>query len=398
MKKSLRSFGLFIYFALCIGIAYAFMYFAYDSHAVAVITLLVMIAAIFVAFVLNTFFHELGHLIFGFLTGYRFISFRLFHVMLTREDSKLVFQKYSLPGTLGQCLMAPPPYRGGTFPFMLYNLGGIIFGGTMSLVFIVLAVMIETYATIQIFCFMAGWIGLVLNFINAIPSGGKKSVNDGTNTHYAKKSLAARTALWNQLQYVALNAKGFRTKDMPDTLFSVPPIEELTNPLTVWQGIAALDRASDTGDFEKAKEICTLLREEANIEIPLYRAALASEALYLELVTTCDPDRVTVLYEEMKKFSAILKQRLSTHRVLYAYRLLHLKDKTSAGTAVSAFYKAIAKSPYRTEIEAESELMAHAKEISLARENESSVQVPPIPPNIIIEETSEEEENYTPEE
>ena len=243
MKKSLRPLGLSLYLALCYAVAYALLYFSFGTHKIAIITLVIATAAIFVAIVVNTLFHELGHLIFGLLTGYRFLSFRIFNLMLIRENGVLRFKKHAMPGTLGQCLMAPPAYQGGNFPFMLYNLGGILFGGIVSLALVIVALIVEMHMTLQFFCLMAGWIGLVLNFVNAIPQSGKKAMNDGTNTHYAKHSLAAKTALWNQLQYVSLHANGFRAKEMPDTLFSVPPAEELNNPLTVWQGLAAAERA-----------------------------------------------------------------------------------------------------------------------------------------------------------
>ena len=398
MKKSLRPLGLSLYLLFCYAASYALLYFAFDSHKVAVITLVIATAAIFVAIVLNTFFHELGHLIFGLLTGYRFLSFRIFGLMLTRESGSLRFKKHSMPGTLGQCLMAPPAYRGGNFPFMLYNLGGILFGGIVSLVLVLTALLVEMHMTLQFFCLMTGWIGLVLNFVNAIPQNGKRAMNDGTNTHYAKKSIAAKTSLWNQLQYVSLHTKGFRAKDMPDTLFSVPPAEELNNPLTVWQGLAAVERALDLGEFTRAKEIATLLFDHALVEIPLYRASLVSEMLYLELVIDCDPDRVDDLYHMMKLFAPILKKSVSTHRVLYAYHLLRRNDERSAGAAASAFYGAIGKYPFRTDIEFEGELISYAKELYHKRHAEKTrIPAPaatPGDPEIIIEETTEEEENY----
>lgn len=398
MKKSLRPLGLFLYLALCYAAAYALLYISFDTHKIAIITLVIATAAIFVAIVVNTFFHELGHLIFGLLTGYRFLSFRIFSFMLIRENGVLNFKKRAMPGTLGQCLMAPPSYQGGNYPFMLYNLGGILFGGIISLVLVIVSLTVPMHMTLQFFCLMAGWIGLVLNFVNAIPQSGKKAMNDGTNTYYAKKSPAAKAALWNQLQYVALHAKGFRSKEMPDTLFSVPLTEELNNPLTVWQGLAAVERATDLHEFDRAKEIASHLFNNALVEIPLYRAALVSEMLYLELITDCDPDRVDDLYHMMKLFAPILKKSISTHRVLYAYHLLRRNDERLANAAASAFYDAIGRHPFRTDIEFEGDLINYAKECYHLRENQRFHK--PIPtatpgvPKIIIEETTEEEENY----
>lgn len=398
MKKSLRPLGLFLYLALCYAAAYALLYISFDTHKIAIITLVIATAAIFVAIVVNTFFHELGHLIFGLLTGYRFLSFRIFSFMLIRENGVLNFKKRAMPGTLGQCLMAPPSYQGGNYPFMLYNLGGILFGGIISLALVIVSLTVPMHMTLQFFCLMAGWIGLVLNFVNAIPQSGKKAMNDGTNTYYAKKSPAAKAALWNQLQYVALHAKGFRSKEMPDTLFSVPLTEELNNPLTVWQGLAAVERATDLHEFDRAKEIASHLFNNALVEIPLYRAALVSEMLYLELITDCDPDRVDDLYHMMKLFAPILKKSISTHRVLYAYHLLRRNDERLANAAASAFYDAIGRHPFRTDIEFEGDLINYAKECHHLRENQRFHK--PIPtatpgvPKIIIEETTEEEENY----
>lgn len=398
MKKSLRPLGLFLYLALCYAVAYALLYISFDTHKIAIITLVIATAAIFVAIVVNTFFHELGHLIFGLLTGYRFLSFRIFSFMLIRENGVLNFKKRAMPGTLGQCLMAPPSYQGGNYPFMLYNLGGILFGGIISLVLVIVSLTVPMHMTLQFFCLMAGWIGLVLNFVNAIPQSGKKAMNDGTNTYYAKKSPAAKAALWNQLQYVALHAKGFRSKEMPDTLFSVPLTEELNNPLTVWQGLAAVERATDLHEFDRAKEIASHLFNNALVEIPLYRAALVSEMLYLELITDCDPDRVDDLYHMMKLFAPILKKSISTHRVLYAYHLLRRNDERLANAAASTFYDAIGRHPFRTDIEFEGDLINYAKECHHLRENQRFHK--PIPtatpgvPKIIIEETTEEEENY----
>ena len=57
--------------------------------------------SLYAAMLLQVIIHEAGHLVFGLLTGYRFLSFRVFSLMLVREEEKLRFRRYSLAGTGG---------------------------------------------------------------------------------------------------------------------------------------------------------------------------------------------------------------------------------------------------------------------------------------------------------
>ena len=80
------------------------------------------------AYVLSTFLHELGHMVMGLVSGYKFISLRVGSYVLTREDRQWKIKRMSIPGTAGQCLMMPPD--SGTpekVPAVLYHLGGGLF-------------------------------------------------------------------------------------------------------------------------------------------------------------------------------------------------------------------------------------------------------------------------------
>ena len=83
-----------------------------------------MLAAFALTFFLNIALHEAGHLIFGLLSGYGFVSYRLGSLMWMRENGRIVLKRFSLAGTGGQCLMSPPGGPDGDFPLMMYNFGG----------------------------------------------------------------------------------------------------------------------------------------------------------------------------------------------------------------------------------------------------------------------------------
>ena len=78
------------------------------------------IAAVFLHIAL----HETGHLIAGKISGYGFVSIRIFTMTFIKVNGKLKVKRFSMPGTLGQCLMSPPEPKDGKFPYFFYNLGG----------------------------------------------------------------------------------------------------------------------------------------------------------------------------------------------------------------------------------------------------------------------------------
>ena len=90
---------------------------------------------VFAAYFIQMVIHESGHLVFGLLSGYKFISFRVGNVMFIRESGKLRIKLYNIAGTGGQCLMMPPPWT-ENLPTVLYNFGGCIMNFLSAILFI----------------------------------------------------------------------------------------------------------------------------------------------------------------------------------------------------------------------------------------------------------------------
>ena len=70
--------------------------------------------------------HEAGHLIGGLLNGYSFTSLRIGSLLFIKKAGRIRCRKFTLPGTAGQCLMAPPDRLEDRFPTLLYNVGGCL--------------------------------------------------------------------------------------------------------------------------------------------------------------------------------------------------------------------------------------------------------------------------------
>ena len=61
-----------------------------------------------VTLVLHITAHEGGHLAAGLLTGYKFVSFRIFSITFIRSARGIVIKRFKIGGTGGQCLLSPP--------------------------------------------------------------------------------------------------------------------------------------------------------------------------------------------------------------------------------------------------------------------------------------------------
>ena len=71
------------------------------------------IGGAYIAILFHILVHESGHLLFGLLTGYRFLSFRIGSLMWMKEDRHLKMKRLSITGTGGQCLLVPPETSDG---------------------------------------------------------------------------------------------------------------------------------------------------------------------------------------------------------------------------------------------------------------------------------------------
>ena len=302
--------------------------------------------------------HEAGHLIFGLLTGYQFVSFRIFSVMILRENGKIKLKKHSVPGTAGQCLMAPPRKKDGNYPYALYNLGGILVCGVLSLIPMTGALFILQYEWIAMPLFVFGFVSFFMNLMNAIPTNGKSMINDATNLRMANQSAAGREAFWNQLEYIQLHSRNIRTADMPETMFFHPHDDDLGNTLVQWQPIANIERYEDMRDYEKAQAEAWYMLEKEPLLSPFYKNYLKLEAVYLGSLLGNDRERVEAYVKEWQKQNP-MKNTVNFARAQYAYCKLIRKDPSAIQNARTFFEKKIRAEAYLASADFERRQLAY---------------------------------------
>lgn len=326
----------------------------------AVACILFMYAGMFLQIVL----HEAGHMVFGLLTGYRFSSFRIGSYMLLKMDGKWKIRRLSIAGTGGQCLMAPPEWKDGKIPYVLYNLGGSIINLAVGGLSIYFAWLCRDITLLAFFWKMMAIIGVGFALMNGLPIHMGVVDNDGCNARSLGKTPEALHAFWVQLKAQEQIAAGVRISEMPEEWFHVSSEEALKNSMIAVLGVFECNRLMEQMKFDEADRLMEhYLSLETGI-VGLHRNLLVNDQVYCELVGANHTERLQKLLDDrQQKIMKTMKKYPSVLRTEYAYALLAEKDEKKGQEIKARFEKMAEHYPYPVDIEAERKLMDYAKDM-----------------------------------
>ena len=281
-----------------------------------------------IAFILHIIVHEAGHLVFGLLSGYKFVSFRVFDFKIIKdENGKLTFRYEKIAGTGGQCLMRAPEYVEGKFKYKLYLLGGVIFNVLFSIVFWLI---LPSYYT-----FLFALIGFTLAFLNLIPMG----FNDGMTFYHASKDETTRFVLYLQLEYVYYQSIGKNLLiEQPEIVEKINSLEITnTNYLTDSLEFIKLDGLEYFFEFNTLYNEARKLYVERDNLLPVYKVELM--ALLVKLISLVNPE--DELLEEIMKDKTLLarlkQKNPQTKNILATYEYgVNLDDEKALGLITEA--------------------------------------------------------------
>lgn len=360
--------GILLFWGVCIllGILIGFAIKKLSGGSVdkgqVLLKMMLVFVSIFVGTYLHILIHEAGHLLFGLLTGYRFSSFRIGSFMLKKEGEKLRLCRFSLAGTGGQCLMAPPPWREEGFPFVWYNMGGFLMNFFVAAIFGILAVMFRSNSSVLTVCITVALMGVFIGLMNGIPIHTETVDNDGSNIREISKNMKARKAFWLQLRVNEEIAKGVMLKNMPEEWFWLPEDADMQNGIVASQAVLYCNRLMDAGELEAAYEAMTALLKKSTAVLGIHRAILSLDCAFCEMLGENRKDVVeSFLNEETKNVMKAMKQFPGVLRTQYAYQLL-VEGDTEKAQATKATFERMSKTyPNPNELVGEWEFLDKAK-------------------------------------
>lgn len=273
--------------------------------------------------------HELGHLIFGLASGYRFLSFRIGRLTLQRCEGKFRLKFFHLYGSSGQCLMAPKEPNSEKMPTFIYNIGG----GAMNIIFSLAALGVgfifkerdHLFVALSAFAAVGGYMALT----NLMPMRLGGIANDGYNALTLHGDPAAKKALSVQLSANEASAHGIRLGELPEEWFL--PIAG--NEESIHAAAHAYLRASRLLDLgrvcEAREEMASLLGSDTLL--PIYEHLLRAELAFITALTEKDNLKIEALLTEgTKKTMRAMKNHPSFIRTKYALATLRGRNAEAA--------------------------------------------------------------------
>lgn len=297
--------------------------------------------------------HETGHLVFGLLSGYRFLSFRIMSFMWIRKDYHLCLKRYRLNGTGGQCLMAPPDFQNNHMPFVLYQLGGCL----MNIIFAMIGCAIAIFSSsFNLFLLAFIIMGVLTALVNGVPMQIEDVDNDGYFIRTLIKFPETQKDLWLNLKEKEMSVQNIRLKDMPDVWFENINTENLEHSIRVSSVVLYYQRLMDQHDFQTAYTIIKQLLNDNVAITNIQRNLLLCDAFYCQMVFH-QLDQAIAYYQSLDNdFQKRIQTFLVGLRTVYIYtKIIEKNGEATKFRQKLQSYKA--NYPYPIEIEMHEDLM-----------------------------------------
>lgn len=314
-----------------------------------------LFCCLFLIVILQAFLHEGGHLLFGLLSGYRFVSFRIFYWVISKYHGKYHFSVQRIPETFGQCIMKPSIQLWQRPCYFLLIMGGIIvdFVCLIIAVIFILSPIELSFSTRTGYLIMALYsLGSIL--LNGIPRRKGFINNDGTNLCYLRKDKRTVIACYFQMEAYAWLLEGKSYKDMPEFMFKLSSEEEMTNGLIAWSKILEGYYYMDLKQWDKAMECIEELEKLYCMQNSLKCCkaliqTIRSEKLFLLLKRKEDASLIEAFYSELYEYIKKGVSDINLLRVWMTYQQFKDASEASISTISKLTHKFIKCNPCKGE-------------------------------------------------
>ncbi|MGN0207019.1 MAG: hypothetical protein ACI4BC_07225 [Muribaculaceae bacterium] len=293
--------------------------------------------------VVSAAFHEFGHFLFGWISGYKFVSFRVLDRVLIRKDGKFCIKRFNIPGTLGQCLMMPPERPIAEIPMGWYMLGGVVMNLLLLLAsaLILWKVSFPVYLDILLFCllWMLVFVNAYLLIVNGIPMQLRGVVNDGKYVFSLLRDSEYKQSLVMILRINSALQNGIMPKDLPEEWFAHIDFASVKGHIA--EGMAMnkfavmFDRFLFADSLEWMEKIYA-----ANEMTGIMKYEYECEIVFLSLILG-KKERAEELWsnEELRKYCEALKPYTSGKIRVYWAVVKYLDGKDDEADEILAYLK-----------------------------------------------------------
>lgn len=331
------------------------------SAADVALTIFMALVFFVLSFIIHIVVHEAGHMIAAMARGWKFLSFMIMGVVLSRRDGSLRLSRFSMAGAAGQCLMLPPENGDTPFGIALYNAGGVLANLLLTVIASVILFIPSIHhslaTTVFLLCIII--VGLYLIVMNGIPNKLAGLPNDGLNMLNLHKDKFSTMVFLRSMRLI-----GYLMQDDTSRLESMTYMCDdreinFSNPIHVMALSSDLSLAMLRMDFGKANAIMQRAEPHMSRMITIYRNELTLERIYLTLIRPHYPEDINWLLDKsISKYLQVQSVfRPSALRVQYALAAIHEADSNKAEKIYERFQRVSRKYYLQGEIKYEQQLI-----------------------------------------
>lgn len=319
--------------------------------------------------ILQWIIHEWGHLIGGWITGYRFLLYRIGPFALARIDHKIRFIRIRVPEISSRTLMSPPKQKADGRISVGPFISGGIWGNVLMTAISAILIQSTSDSSLRSFYYLMACIGALFVVINALPfhmESFDKLYNDGYTLIRLHRNKELNYGLWLRLKVTQEITEGKRLAEMPESWFT--KID--TKDTKIWRVKWYLDRHEFARTEAAAKE---LLDNELLTESE--RSLLKLILIYCQAI---QGEKVRWKYLGKASVQRFMFQNQTHNIVLLTYYIQALFYDHNLATAhlfQEKFAHLSAHNPYLGNVKSTQELFHLAEdkyERELAKENDVS--------------------------
>ncbi len=294
---------------------------------------------------IHTIAHELGHLIFGKINGFKFSSMVIWFFKWQKLGNKTAFSFVMFGDEAGYTEMIPTKEEGVENGFFAMTLGGLI----ASVIVTILGVPVLFITTLPRWLFMF-WImlipiGIYFIFGTLLPSSTDGILNDGAVLYHLKKQTDNSKVMINLLKIQANLYCGKTPSEIDENLYFVVPQLAEDNPNFALLLNARYAYYLDKKDYEGAKQTIKRLLSLEEYLPKQYMYIFKTDALYNACTFDKNEQVADDLMYELEKYLNNINTA-TTVRVKLAY-LININEQTEG---LDMFIKKAKKEANRCQI------------------------------------------------